>query len=149
MKWIRKSKSPSDTTNDQSSNDAVDAKKVEITKDETLHSFAKPADDYSSKHTVDDKAEEISSGNKSLALAFEELVAAIEAGGLLSDIPHLKLQTYPHKQILIGNMNSNTYATPSIHGDAAILQYTAFPRRNATQQYLSVKKRRLPRPRST
>ena len=83
MKWIRKSKSPSDTTNDQSSNDAVDAKKVEITKDETLHSFAKPADDYSSEHTVDDKAEEISSGNTEGVIAVRQGDKILTRDGVL------------------------------------------------------------------
>ncbi len=68
--------------------------------------------------------------------SFEELVAALEAGGLLADIPHPNQQTYPHQRILIVNMNGYAYEIPCIPDDDEIFLVTAFPSRKATQRYL-------------
>ena len=68
--------------------------------------------------------------------SFEELVAALEAGGLLANIPHPNQQTYPQQWILIVNMNDYAYEIPCIPDDNQIFLITAFPSRKATQRYL-------------
>ena len=75
-------------------------------------------------------------------LSFEELVAALEAGGLLANIPHPNQHTYPHQRILIVNMNSYAYEIPCISEDKYIFLITAFPSRRATQRYLRGKERK-------
>lgn len=68
--------------------------------------------------------------------SFEELVAALEAGGLLANIPHPNQRAYPHQQILIVNMNGYAYEIPCIPDKDEIFLVTAFPSRKATQHYL-------------
>ena len=74
--------------------------------------------------------------------SFEELVAALEAGGLLANIPHPNQHTYPHQRILIVNMNSYAYEIPYISEDDNTFFITAFPSRRATQRYRRGKERK-------
>ena len=47
-------------------------------------------------------------------VSFEGLVAALEAGGLLANLPHPNQQRYPHQQILVVNLNGYAYEVPCI-----------------------------------
>lgn len=69
-------------------------------------------------------------------ISFEELVAALEAGGLLADIPHPNQQTYPHQRLLVVNMNGYAYEMPCIPTDDGFFLVTAFASRKATRHYL-------------
>lgn len=68
--------------------------------------------------------------------SFEELVAALEAGGLLADIPHPNQRAYPQQRILIVNMGDYAYEIPCVPDNDHISLITAFPSRKATQRYL-------------
>ena len=68
--------------------------------------------------------------------SFEELVAALEAGGLLADIPHPNQRAYPQQRILIVNMGDYAYEIPCVPDNDHIFLITAFPSRKATQRYL-------------
>jgi hypothetical protein len=69
-------------------------------------------------------------------MSFEELVAALEARGLLANLPHPNQQRYPHQQILVVNMNDYAYELPCIPTDDGFFLVTAFASRKATQRYL-------------
>ncbi len=69
-------------------------------------------------------------------MSFEELVAALEAGGLLANIPHPNQRTYPHQRILVVTMHAYAYEIPCIPTDTGFFLVTAFPSRRATQRYL-------------
>lgn len=64
--------------------------------------------------------------------SFEELVAALEAGGLLADIPHPNQRAYPQQRILIVNMSDYAYEIPCVPDNDHIFLITAFPSRKAT-----------------
>lgn len=81
----------------------------------------------------DDKNEQL---QRERGFSFEELVAALAAGGLLANIPHPNQQTYSHQRILIVDMNGYAYEIPCISDDDEIFLVTAFPSRKATQRYL-------------
>jgi hypothetical protein len=69
-------------------------------------------------------------------LSFEELAAALEAGGLLANISHPNQQTYPHQRILVVRMHEYAYEIPCIPTETGFFLITAFPSRRATQRYL-------------
>ena len=69
-------------------------------------------------------------------ISFEELVAALEAGGLLANVPHPNQQAYPHQRILVVNMNGYAYEMPCIPTEDGFFLVTAFPSHKATQHYL-------------
>lgn len=69
-------------------------------------------------------------------VSFEELVAALEAGGLLANIPHPNQQRYPHQRILVVNLNGYAYEVPCMPTAEGLFLVTAFPSRRATQRYL-------------
>ena len=69
-------------------------------------------------------------------ISFEELVAALEAGGLLANLPHPNQQTYPHQRILVVHMNDYAYEIPAVATDSGFFLVTAFASRKATQRYL-------------
>lgn len=68
--------------------------------------------------------------------SFEELVAALEAGGLLADIPHPNQRAYPQQRTLIVNMSDYAYEIPCVPDNDHIFLIIAFPSRKATQRYL-------------
>lgn len=70
------------------------------------------------------------------SISFEELVAALEGGGLLANIPHPNQQTYAHQRILVVNMHDYAYEIPCIPTDEGVFLITAFASRRATQRYL-------------
>ena len=69
-------------------------------------------------------------------VSFEALVAALEAGGLLANLPHPNQQTYSHQRILVVNVDGYAYEVPCIPTVEGFFLVTAFPSRRATQRYL-------------
>ena len=45
-------------------------------------------------------------------ICFEDIVAAIEAGGLLDDIEHPNREKYPGQRVLVVLVNAYVYASP-------------------------------------
>jgi len=64
------------------------------------------------------------------------IVAALEAGGLLANLPHPNQQTYSHQRILVVNVDGYAYEVPCIPTVEGFFLVTAFPSRRATQRYL-------------
>jgi len=69
-------------------------------------------------------------------VSFEELVAALDAGDLLANLPHPNQQRYPHQRILVVNLDGYAYEIPCIPTAEGFFLVTAFPSRRATQRYL-------------
>ena len=57
-------------------------------------------------------AEKKRQAQRERGVSFEGLVAALEAGGLLADLPHPNQQRYPHQRILVVNLNGYGKPTP-------------------------------------
>lgn len=67
-------------------------------------------------------------------ICFEDIVAAIEAGGLLDDIEHPDREKYPGQRLLVVLANGYVYAVPYVPTPEG---KTAFPSRRLKAHYLS------------
>ena len=70
-------------------------------------------------------------------ICFEDIVAAIESGGLLDDIEHPNKDRYPGQRILVVLANDYVYAVPFVETGDGIFLKTAFPSRRLKAYYLS------------
>ena len=73
-------------------------------------------------------------------ISFEEVVYAIQSGGLLDDMSHPNQERYAHQRIFVVRMNDYAYLIPYIENDNEIFLKTIVPSRKATKQYLGEKK---------
>ena len=70
-------------------------------------------------------------------IGFEEIVAAIEAGGLLDTVKHHDLRRYPRQQLLIVALHDYAYVVPYVEEeDGTYFLKTVYPSRNMTEKYL-------------
>ncbi len=69
-------------------------------------------------------------------ICFEDIVAAIESGGLLDDIEHPNPKKYPGQRMLVVFANGYVYAVPYVETPEGIFLKTAFPSRRLNAQYL-------------
>lgn len=71
-------------------------------------------------------------------ICFEDIVAAIENGGLLADIRHPNSVKYPNQRILAVLNEGYVYAVPYVrHDDDTIFLKTVYPSRTLTRMYLT------------
>jgi hypothetical protein len=71
-------------------------------------------------------------------VCFEDIVAAIDAGGLLDDVEHPNGAKYPGQRMLVVLLSDYVYAVSYVHDDqGSLFLKTAFPSRKLTQIYLS------------
>lgn len=79
--------------------------------------------------------------NERLALerqiAFEEIVLAIEKGGLLDVLTHRNPARYPNQRILVVAVSGYVYLVPFVEEAEAYFLKTIIPSRKATRDYLS------------
>ena len=69
-------------------------------------------------------------------LSFEEVVLAIETGGLLDRLRHPNSGKYPHQIVFYVEVNHYVYAVPFVEDDQKIFLKTIIPDRKATRKYL-------------
>ena len=69
-------------------------------------------------------------------IGFEEIVAAIEAGGLVANHPHPNRDRYPHQRVLIVAIHEYAYVVPCVVRGEVYELITLFPSRKATRDYL-------------
>jgi hypothetical protein len=69
-------------------------------------------------------------------ICFEDIVAAIESGGLLDDIEHPNRKKYPGQRMLVVLANSYVYAFPYVSTPNGLFLKTAFPSRRLKAHYL-------------
>ena len=69
-------------------------------------------------------------------ICFEDIVAAIESGGLLDDIEHPNREKYPGQRMLVVLANGYVYADPYVSTPDGIFLKTAFPSRRLKAYYL-------------
>ena len=69
-------------------------------------------------------------------ICFEDIVAAIESGGLLDDIEHPNREKYPSQRMLVVLANGYVYAVPYVPTPDGIFLKTAFPSRRLKALYL-------------
>jgi hypothetical protein len=71
-------------------------------------------------------------------ICFEDIVAAIDAGGLLDDIEHPNRAKYPKQRMLAVLFSGYVYAVPYVQdAEGNLFLKTAFPSRRLRQIYMS------------
>jgi hypothetical protein len=68
-------------------------------------------------------------------ICFEDIVAAIEGGGLLDEIEHPNADKYPGQRILVVFAKAYVYAVPYVRTPDGIFLKTAFPSRRLKARY--------------
>jgi hypothetical protein len=71
------------------------------------------------------------------AASFEDIVSAIENGGLLDDIEHVNDIRYPHQRQYVVLFNAYVYCVPYVVDGDTIFLKTIYPSRKLTRKYLS------------
>jgi hypothetical protein len=66
-------------------------------------------------------------------ICFEDIVAALESGGLLE---HPNREKYPDQRMLVVQVDAYAYAVPYLETPEGIFLKTAFPSRRLTAHYL-------------
>jgi hypothetical protein len=70
-------------------------------------------------------------------ICFEDVVAAIDSGGLLDDISHPNTEKYPGQRIFVGLCNDYVSGVPYVlQEDGRFFLKTAFPSRVLKKRYL-------------
>ena len=67
---------------------------------------------------------------------FEQMVVAIESGGLLDIVIHPNRTKYPRQQIFIVSCDGYVYLLPFVEEDDHYFLKTIIPSRKATREYL-------------
>jgi len=70
-------------------------------------------------------------------ISFENMVVAIESGGLLDILAHPNLAKYPKQKMLVVASDGYAYLVPFIEEDDHFFLKTVIPSRKATRDYLN------------
>jgi hypothetical protein len=70
-------------------------------------------------------------------ISLEQMVVAIEAGGLLDVLSHPNAAKCPNQKILVVNSDGYTYLLPFVEAADHFFLKTAIPSRKATRDYLT------------
>lgn len=69
-------------------------------------------------------------------ITFEEVVVAIESGGLLDILSHPNSTKYPRQKVLVVVFNDYVYLVPYVEEEDYFFLKTIIPSRKATRDYL-------------
>jgi hypothetical protein len=75
--------------------------------------------------------------NPNRSICFEDIIAAIDSGGLLDDVVHKNGTKYPHQRLLIVLLYNYVYSVPYVLNDEGLFLKTVYPSRKLTEQYLN------------
>lgn len=70
-------------------------------------------------------------------ISFEQMVVAIEAGGLLDILAHPNPSKYPHQKVLVVACDGYAYLVPFVEQEDHVFLKTVIPSRKATRDYLN------------
>lgn len=74
-------------------------------------------------------------------ISFEDVVLAIESGGLLDVVEHPNPERYPNQEVYVVAIGSYVYLVPHVEETDYIFLKTIFPSRKATRDYETKVKR--------
>jgi predicted thioredoxin/glutaredoxin len=80
---------------------------------------------------------------KSRNISFEEIVVAIQNGGLLDRLKHHNAKKYPNQFIFYVKYENYVYSVPFVEDDSKIFLKTIYPDREKTKYYLGEKNDKL------
>lgn len=69
-------------------------------------------------------------------ISFEEVLIALESGGLLDVVEHPNPKKYPNQRIFVLGINNYVYLVPFVEDEEKIFLKTIIPSRSATKKYL-------------
>ncbi|MBU3738303.1 MAG: BrnT family toxin [Rhodoferax sp.] len=69
-------------------------------------------------------------------VSFEQVVVAIESGGLLDVLAHPNTKRYPNQRLLVVTWDSYVYLVPYVEEAEYFFLKTVIPSRKATREYL-------------
>lgn len=69
-------------------------------------------------------------------VSFEQVVVAIEGGGLLDVLAHLDTKKYPNQRLLVATWDGYAYLVPCVEEAEYFFLKTVIPSRKATRDYL-------------
>ena len=69
-------------------------------------------------------------------ISFEEIVAAIEADGLLDELVHPNQAPYPRQRLLVVALSGYAYVVPGVVQEDGYFLKTIYASRKATRDYL-------------
>lgn len=72
---------------------------------------------------------------QSRGISFEEVVLALESGGLLDVLTHPNPKRYPNQKLLVVAVMEYVYLVPHVEGPDHIFLKTVIPSRKATRDY--------------
>lgn len=70
------------------------------------------------------------------SISFEEIVLAIEAGGLLDELRHPNPEKYPNQSVFVVALDDYVYLVPYVEAFDYYFLKTVIPSRKATRDYL-------------
>ncbi len=70
-------------------------------------------------------------------ISFEQMIVAVEAGGLLDVLAHPNPAKYPNQRVLVIASDNYAYLVPFVEEDDHFFLKTAIPSRKATRDYLN------------
>ena len=70
-------------------------------------------------------------------ISFENMVVAIESGGLLDILAHPNLAKYPNQKVLVVASDGYAYLVPFVEEDDHFFLKTVIPSRKATRDHLN------------
>jgi uncharacterized DUF497 family protein len=81
-----------------------------------------------------EKSETLSSER---GISFENIVVAIESGGLLDILAHPNQSKYPSQRVLVVSCDNYAYLVPFVEEEDYFFLKTVIPSRKATRDYLN------------
>lgn len=71
-------------------------------------------------------------------IGFEQIIEAIETGGILDEINHFNSEKYPNQRIYLVNYKKYVYAVPYVvdHKRKVIFLKTIYPNRKLKREYV-------------
>ena len=70
------------------------------------------------------------------SISFEEIVLAIESGGLLDELKHPNKDKYPNQLVFVVGLDGYAYLVPYVEEIQYFFLKTVIPSRKATKNYL-------------
>lgn len=69
-------------------------------------------------------------------ISFEDIVMAIDKGGLLDIIEHHNPDKHPHQKMFVVNIANYVYVAPFVEDEEKYFLKTIYPSRKLTKKYL-------------
>lgn len=69
-------------------------------------------------------------------ISFEDVVFALQSGGLLDDLVHPNNERYPNQRVFVVRIDDYAWLVPYVESDTEFFLKTVIPSRKATKQYL-------------